>query len=361
MFAATALIAGVGVPWYAWHSGLDTAILLWTLLLCALNGLSITAGYHRLWAHRSYAARWPLRCLLMLFGSMAVQNSILVWASGHRTHHRHVDDNERDPYSAGRGFWFSHIGWMLRAYPSGQLCLDHARDLCADPLVMFQHRHYLKLVLLTNVGIPLLIGYACGHVLESLLLCGVLRLVLCHHSTFFINSLAHTLGSQPYGDENSARDNAFFALLTWGEGYHNYHHLFQWDYRNAIRWWQYDPTKWLIYSLSWFGLTHDLKRVPDFSVRRAQLTMLFKKAEQRLALAPESALEVCKQRLSHEYEHFVLAMNEWGKLKEEWYAKTKADLLNGWESSAYRDRFREIELRLKLLQKRVQSLHAQLA
>ncbi len=360
MLSLTSLIALIGVPCYAWRFGLDTSIVLASFLLLAATGMSITAGYHRLWAHRSYEAHALVRIFLMIFGSMAVQNSILIWASGHRTHHRHVDDHDRDPYSARRGFWFSHIGWMLREYPSGQPCFDNARDLLDDQLVMFQHRHYLSLVLLTNFAIPALIGWFFGHMLESLLLCGFLRLVLSHHFTFFINSLAHTLGQQPYTDENTACDNAFFALLTWGEGYHNYHHLFQWDYRNAIHWWQYDPTKWLIYALSCLRLTYNLRRVPDFSIRRAQLNMLFKRTEQRLAEAQGHALETLKQRLSSEYEHFVHAMNEWGKLKEEWYAKTKADLLNSWESSTYHDRFREIELRLELMQRRLQNLHAQL-
>ncbi len=108
-------------------------------------GISITAGYHRLWSHRAYGAHWSVRLFFMIFGAMALQNSILIWGSQHRTHHRFVDDVDKDPYSAKRGFWFSHMGWILRNYPSGRNDFTNARDLERDPIVMFQHRYYLPL------------------------------------------------------------------------------------------------------------------------------------------------------------------------------------------------------------------------
>ena len=117
-------------------------------------GIAITAGYHRLWAHRAYEAHWSLRLVFMLFGAMSIQNSILIWASGHRTHHRYVDDVDLDPYSAKRGFWFSHIGWMLRNYPSGVPNFSNANDLLNDKMVMFQHNHYVPLVLVMNIAVP---------------------------------------------------------------------------------------------------------------------------------------------------------------------------------------------------------------
>jgi stearoyl-CoA desaturase (delta-9 desaturase) len=215
--------------------------------------MSITSGYHRLWAHRTYQAHWSVRLVYILFGTMALQHSVLVWASQHRTHHRHVDDVDRDPYSAKRGFWFSHIGWILRNYPSGVNDFTNAKDLERDPMVMFQHRWYVPLAVGLNFGGPLAFGFAFGNPIGALLLGGVLRLVVNHHLTFFINSLAHMWGSQPYTDENSARDNGALALITYGEGYHNFHHIFQNDYRNGVRWWQYDPSKWLISSLAWVG------------------------------------------------------------------------------------------------------------
>jgi len=161
------------------------------------TGLSITGGYHRLWAHRTYEAHWSLRLFYMLLGAMALQNSVLVWASTHRRHHAHVDDVERDPYTVNRGLWSAHIGWMLRDYPSGKLDFSNAPDLQADPIVAFQHRHYLGLAVGMNFILPIAIGMAFGDPWGFLLLGGLLRLVINHHLTFFINSLAHFWGRRP--------------------------------------------------------------------------------------------------------------------------------------------------------------------
>ena len=115
---------------------------------------------------------------------------------------------------------------------------------------MWQHKHYLALVILMNIGLPAFLGWLNGDIISMVLLAGLLRLVVVHHCTFFINSLAHIWGKQPYTNKNTARDNAFLALLTYGEGYHNFHHIFENDYRNGIKWWDYDPTKWLIKLMS---------------------------------------------------------------------------------------------------------------
>ena len=120
-----------------------------------------------------------------------------------------------------------------------------------------------SLVLLMNLGVPVAIGLMVGDLWGVVLLGGLFRLVWSHHTTFFINSLAHIWGSRPYTDENTARDNPVLALFTYGEGYHNFHHIFQNDYRNGVKWWQYDPTKWLIATLSSVRLAGNLKRVPD--------------------------------------------------------------------------------------------------
>jgi stearoyl-CoA desaturase (delta-9 desaturase) len=359
---ATPIAALTVIPWYA--LGHDFSMAAWVsfVVLLALNGLSITGGYHRLWAHRAYEAHWSLRLVFMLFGAMAIQNSILIWASGHRTHHRHVDDVDLDPYSAKRGFWFSHMGWMLRNYPSGIPNFSNANDLLNDKMVMFQHNHYVKLVILMNIGLPLALGWMLGDLWGVFLLGGLLRLVISHHVTFFINSLAHMWGTRPYTDENTARDNPLLALVTYGEGYHNYHHIFQYDYRNGVKWWQFDPTKWLILSLSWVGITKNLKRCSDFAIQKAQLTMQFKRAQAQLDQRPaDSRVEALKAKMAREYETFTAAMQEWGKLKEEWYAGKKAEIQQKWEDASFRTRFKEIEYRLKMQRKRMRLLMAQAA
>jgi stearoyl-CoA desaturase (delta-9 desaturase) len=172
---------------------------------------------------------------------------------------------------------------MLRNYPSGKRDDSNIKDVLRDPLAVFQDRYYVPLVLTTNIGVPLAIGALAGDLWGVFLLGGVLRLVVNHHATFFINSLAHIWGSQPYTDLNTARDNGVLALLTYGEGYHNFHHLYAGDYRNGVRWWQWDPAKWLIYALSWVRLTQDLKRVPDQEIDRASLAMQLKRLDRSLA------------------------------------------------------------------------------
>lgn len=359
---STPILALILVPLYAWYNDFTAAAWVSFIVLSAFNGMAITAGYHRLWAHRAYEAHWSVRLVLMLFGTMATQNSILVWASSHRTHHRHVDHVDHDPYSINRGFWFAHIGWMLRLYESGKSDFRNAPDLLNDPIVMFQHRHYLSLVLAMNFGLPMLIGYMVGDFWGVVLLGGLFRLVWSHHTTFFINSLAHMWGSRPYTDTNTARDNGVLALFTYGEGYHNYHHIFQYDYRNGIRWYQFDPTKWLIFALSWVGLTRNLKRCPEFAIEKAKLTMQFKYAEEKLTNSgiAQAQLESWKAKLAQEYEHFTQVMSDWARLKETWYAEKKQELLHKWEEANFRNRFHEMEYRLKMQRKRLRTLTASL-
>jgi stearoyl-CoA desaturase (delta-9 desaturase) len=364
MFSLTFAAALTVVPWYGFTHGFSTAAWVWCFLLLGANGMSITGGYHRLWAHRTYKAHWSLRLVYMIFGGMAVQNSILIWATDHRRHHQFVDRNDADPYSAGRGFWFSHIGWMLRHWETGRNDFSNGRDLEQDPLVRWQHRYYLPLILVTNIGLPLALGWLAGDLWGVFLLAGLLRLVLIHHTTFFINSLAHIWGSRPYTDENSARDNPVLAFLTYGEGYHNFHHIFDRDYRNGIRWWQWDPSKWLIYSLSLLGITSNLRRVPDVTIQRARLAMQFKRARAALEARRKALqlphLDVIRERMGREYETFQATVSEWSRLRDEWYAATRQRMAARWEEASFRTRVREIEYRLKMQRRRLRLLTAQI-
>jgi stearoyl-CoA desaturase (delta-9 desaturase) len=361
MFVVTTLVAVTVVPWYGITHGYHAlAWILFTLFLGA-NGMAITCGYHRLFAHCTYDAHPILKFAYLLFGAMALQNSALNWAAGHRVHHRYIDDPERDPYCARRGFWFSHIGWMLRSYPSGEPDFSAVRDLQRDPMVMWQHNHYLFAALSTNFGLPLLVGYLVGDVWGVFLLAGVLRLVVSHHFTFFINSLAHMWGAQPYTDENTARDNGLVALLTYGEGYHNFHHMFAHDYRNGLRWWQWDPSKWFISGMRFVGLTSNLKRVPWFRIQRALLDNQFQRAERKLASLPGRAhLELLRVRIAEEYETFSKAVAEWAHLREQWLEDTKRAMVERWEHSGLQSRLRELEYGMRLQYRRMRVLQAQL-
>ena len=361
MFLVTTVPVLTIFPWYALTVGFDAFEIIWCVVLLFATGLSITAGYHRLWAHRAYEAHPILKVFFMLFGAMSLQNSILIWASMHRIHHKHVDDEDHDPYSARRGLWFSHIGWMLKNYPSSALDYSNARDLKEDPIVMFQHRHYLALALAMNFGLPILLGLWHGDLWGSVLMAGLLRLVISHHVTFFINSLAHYWGRRPYTTANTARDNDLLALVTYGEGYHNYHHLFQWDYRNGIRWWQFDPTKWFININSWIGLARDLKRVPEYKIQRAIVAMQFKRAEQRLAASQHADNSDWRDLLEAEYQQFKETLNALNELSQQWYDQKRQKLVEKkqvleykWQHAALHTRIRELEYALKMQQKRLQ-------
>lgn len=365
IFVVTGLIALIAVPWYGITQGYHWTAWLGFALFLIGNGFSITAGYHRLWAHNAYKAHPVIRLALALFGAATLQNSILVWTSGHRRHHRHIDNFDKDPYCAGRGLWFSHIGWMLRDYPASAEDFSNVRDLQRDSIVAWQHKYYAALALIMNFGPPLLLGWLTGDWIANLLLAGVLRLVITHHVSFFINSLAHYWGKQPYTDHNTARDNGLLALLTYGEGYHNYHHQFQSDYRNGVRWWQFDPTKWLIAVGNWVGLTRDLNRVPDFKIHEARLAMQFKRAQQGLALSVNAdKLRAC---IEEEYQQFLCSLEEWKTLRAKWYtrkrqqlADAREDWLHKWEHTSVRAQFKELELSLKMQQKRMKLLNLQL-
>lgn len=369
LFTLSTVLAFTVLPWYAWTHHFSVGAWVFFGVMMYATGLSITGGYHRLWSHRAYEAHWSLRLFYMLFGAMALQNSILIWGSMHRVHHKNVDDVDGDPYSINRGFWFAHMGWMLRNYPSGSLDFSNAKDLQADPIVAFQHRYYLAIALAMNIGFPLLVGACFGDAWGFLMLGGVLRLFVNHHFTFFINSLAHMWGRRPYTEENTARDNDLIALFTYGEGYHNYHHLFQWDYRNGIRWWQFDCTKWWIAGWSWVGVTRNLKRVPEFRIQRAMLERQFAQARENLDSCKNATrLKVLQSLLQQELEAFSQTLNEWRGLQSEkidaarkQIADHRKQIVDHWDNSEVRRKLQLLEESLRLQRQRVRLLRLQTA
>jgi len=353
-FGLSNLAALTLVPWWGLTQGYSGSAWLAAGLLLAANGLSITIGYHRLWSHRTFKARWPLRLALAFFGAMALQNSIYIWAARHRVHHRHVDDTERDPHSIKTGFWHAHIGWMLRHWPTSRVDFSQVPDLERDPIVMWQHRHYWALVWGTNLGIPLALGWLAGEVFGFFLLAGVLRLVVSHHFTFFINSLAHKWGARPYSEENTAVDNGLIAFLTWGEGYHNYHHAFQVDYRNGIRWWQYDPSKWLINLFAWIGLAYDRRKTPWFRIQRARLALEFSRLKRRFDTS--DVQESWRKSFEREYQQFRDTIALWQAIQVQRVEAGAEALKDRWRRTELHTSLKELEFRLKMQRKRLQAL-----
>ncbi|MCA9321695.1 MAG: fatty acid desaturase [Planctomycetes bacterium] len=251
------LLAVAGIVHLALNFSWQTLTLgvVW-YLFC---GLSITAGYHRLFAHCSYKAAGWLRAFWLAFGAAAIQRSALKWCSDHRVHHRFCDQ-KIDPYSVTHGFWWAHMGWVISEETKRDV--PTPRDLQNDRLVKFQDDHWMTLAILFGAVIPLGLGFLWGDPIGALLVAGFTRTVVAWHSTAAVNSFAHRFGRQTYSKSESARDSFWVALLTFGEGYHNFHHRFQADYRNGVRWWHFDPTKWTVFGFSLFGVTKDLKRMP---------------------------------------------------------------------------------------------------
>ena len=350
LFLSTFVAAVIVVPWYGIEYGYQSAHWVWLVVAFSFCNLSITAGYHRLWSHKTFQAHPVLRVVFAIGGAFALQNSALHWSSDHRIHHKYVDKNDRDPYSAKRGFWFSHIGWMLRQYTKDTYHdYGNCRDLQKDRIVMWQHKHYLLLTLLTNIGIPLALGILYNDIIGMLLIVGVLRLVLSHHTTFFINSLAHIWGSQPYTDKNTARDNGVLAVFTFGEGYHNFHHIFENDYRNGIYWWQYDPTKWFIKSTHWLGLTEKLRTTPKIKIEQAKAKQALKLALDKIEEHPD--MQHLKQALNDEFDLLMGKLKDYYELKKQLLDQKRSGLVAKYEHSLLLIRYRQIKIECKEQQK----------
>jgi stearoyl-CoA desaturase (delta-9 desaturase) len=248
-----------------------------------LTGLGITAGYHRLFSHRAYHAAAPVEYVLLAWGAAAFEGSARWWSRNHRAHHRYVD-SERDPYSVHKGFWYAHVGWMVLKQDSRRAGRVDISDLNAHERVMFQHRNYLPIALFFGFVLPLGIAHIFwGDFWGALVYACFGRMFFVHQATFCINSLAHTFGNQTYSKEHSSFDSILTALITFGEGYHNFHHEFPHDYRNGIRWYHYDPTKWVIRFLSWFRLCTRLIRFPGNEIEKARIQVMQQELDERKA------------------------------------------------------------------------------
>jgi stearoyl-CoA desaturase (delta-9 desaturase) len=213
---------------------------------------------------------------------------------------------------------------------SKRLSIDGVADLEKDPLVRWQHRNHFLIGAVVAL-IPLGIGLATGNVIGQLIFGLALRIVATHHTTFLINSAAHMFGSRPYTDANTARDNWILAPLTYGEGYHNFHHQWQWDYRNGALWYQWDTTKWLLNVLGWVGLVGQFRRVSAAAMTRARLLMEEKRLGERLALASPGAATPMQARLAAarmKLDAALVSLHDrheaWGQKKAEWRAKGMA-------------------------------------
>ncbi|HVK61759.1 MAG TPA: fatty acid desaturase [Bdellovibrionales bacterium] len=266
------LAALIFTPIYFMNHSLTWGLVAFLAITYTISNMVITVGYHRYFSHRSFNAHPIVEFLFVLVGAGSFQGSVLQWCSDHRRHHREVD-TDADPYSINKGFMFAHIFWMFFKDPHPEAGI-YPKDLMKSKAIVFQHKYYAWIAAFMGFILPGIIAHFLGFGFwGGVIIGGSLRIFLSQQSTFLINSAAHTFGKRPYTDKNTARDSFILAFLTFGEGYHNFHHFFQADYRNGVRWYQWDPTKWFIRSLSFVGLTTKLKRARKEEIFKARISM----------------------------------------------------------------------------------------
>jgi len=248
------------VSWQSW---------VFLVLSYQFSGAGITAGAHRLWSHKTYKARSPLRLFLTIANSMAGENSIYVWTRDHRTHHK-CSETVGDPHNANRGFFFAHMGWLLvRKHPAvikeGKTI--NMSDLEADPIVMFQHKHYITCFLMASFILPTLIpNLLWGESLTTAYFLAVVRYVAVLHFTWLVNSAAHFYGMKPYDTSIGPTENMAVSVLAMGEGFHNYHHTFPYDYSTSEWGGSFNVTTLFIEAMAAIGQAYDLRRASEETV-----------------------------------------------------------------------------------------------
>jgi stearoyl-CoA desaturase (delta-9 desaturase) len=265
-----ALVVG---GWLAWGGSLHWQDLLVLAITYTLTGLGVTVGYHRLFTHRSFKTIRPLRALLAVLGSMAVEGPVIEWVSTHRKHHR-FSDHPGDPHSphldhaagwrgALRGLAHAHVGWMFHGKEMANPA-RYAKDLLADRDLRFISRTF-PLWAVAGLALPFGLGVALtGSVaggLTGLLWGGAVRVLLLHHATFSINSLCHFYGRRAFATADQSRNLAWLAPIALGEAWHNNHHAFPTSARHGLGRWQIDPSAWLITGLERCHLAWDVVRI----------------------------------------------------------------------------------------------------
>ncbi|XP_063926211.1 acyl-CoA Delta-9 desaturase-like [Zophobas morio] len=238
---------------------------LWALTVTVVSGEGVTLGAHRMYSHKAFKGSWLIRFVVIVLHTIAGQNCLYVWVRDHRQHHRY-SDTDADPHNSNRGFFFSHIGWLMsKKHPaviSKGKTIDLS-DLENDFLVMFQKEHYKFLYIIFAIGIPIAVPiYGWNETfINSLFVSYFARYILQLHATWLINSAAHLYGTKPYDKFMNPVENRLISMIALGEGWHNYHHAFPSDYRAAEYGVRYSVTTFVIDVLAFLGLVYDLKEV----------------------------------------------------------------------------------------------------
>lgn len=238
---------------------------LWIYLVGNTAGLGVTAGAHRLWCHRTYKAKAPLRVFLSLCYSIAGQNNIYDWVRDHRIHHKY-SDTDADPHNATRGFWFSHVGWLYMTKHPDVIAKGHLmnmNDVKSDPVVKWHTKNFILLKILLCFLLPTLVPVYCWSETWRIAILSQMFVRYCVslNFTWFVNSAAHIWGTKPFDKNINPSENKFVAIAAIGEGWHNYHHTFPYDYKAAeLHDYYYNFTTMFIDFCAYFGWAYDLKQ-----------------------------------------------------------------------------------------------------
>lgn len=262
-FAVLHLAALIGVP-FLYFCNFYT--LVWSFSIAIISGEGVTLGAHRFYSHKAFKATSVTKAVLLILQTIAGQNCMYIWVRDHRQHHK-FSDTDADPHNANRGFFFSHIGWLMsRKHPEvirkGKT-IDMS-DLEADKLVMFQKKYYKPLYAIFALAIPILTPVYLWkeNIFCSFFVSYMTRYIIVLNVTWLVNSAAHVFGTKPYDRTMRPVECALVSLVTAGEGWHNYHHAFPWDYRAAELGMKFNFTTFVINQLARFGLVYDLKTAP---------------------------------------------------------------------------------------------------
>ena len=269
--AAVFLVWGWGFSWV--HLGLLLGMYL-------LTALGVTVGYHRLFTHRSFETTRPVKFILAVLGSMAVEGPLLKWVAMHRRHHQHSDDVEdpHSPHHHGEGLrgliagaWHAHVGWIFERDPEN--LSRYVGDLQADPILRRVSKTW-TLWSAAGLLLPAILGWlltwSWTGVLLGFIWGGLTRVFLVHHVTWSINSVCHLWGTRPFKSHDESRNNVVFGVIGLGEGWHNNHHAFPTSARHGLRWWEFDASYWIIRGLEAMGLAWKV-RVPAAEALRRRL------------------------------------------------------------------------------------------
>lgn len=294
LFKSIALVIVV-VPFLAtmfaivllWDRAVRWSDLILLATLYTLVAFGVTVGYHRMLTHRSFRPHPVIKCLLLILGSMSLEGSALQWAATHLKHHS-LADREGDPHSPIEGFMHAHLGWIFSDTEADPRV--YCRNLTQDRLVVFISDTFVLWAVLA-VAIPFGIGWLLGGwpgALSGLLWGGLVRIFFTHHVTWSVNSVCHLFGQRAFATNDRSRNEWVVGLLAFGEGWHNNHHAFPRSAFHGLRWWQFDLSGYLIWTLEHIGLAHDVYRVsPAMLARRAD------RAQSGLArVLPDAALPI---------------------------------------------------------------------